>query len=109
MAQHPGTRTDTRPVEATNGEIMTLVDRIRGFDFDLASTADQLALSKALKIVSDDTLARHAAVVEMQGELTRKLAVAEVAGELAGVCASLRHRAPARALSFRGLLGYRHG
>lgn len=71
-------------------ELFALVARIKGFDFDNASTNENLALAQALKIVATDIVSRHEKVVEMQRALTEKIAIAEVAGELAGVVATLK-------------------
>lgn len=71
-------------------ELLALVARVQGFDFDHVAPADGMALARALKIIALDTVRRHEQVRLMQTTLTDKIAIAEVAGELAGVIDVIR-------------------
>lgn len=77
-----------------DADLLTLVSKIKGFDYDTATPTESMALARALKLVADDVVARHTAIIAMQQTLAEKIALAEVAGELAGVIDIIR---PARA------------
>lgn len=77
-------------------ELMNLVNKIRGFDFDEAGPAENLALARALKLITEDTLRRHDDVRQMQIRMRERLAVAETASELAGVVNALNQPDPPR-------------
>lgn len=74
----------------SNTELATLVARIKGFDYDNATTDDNLALAKSLKLVAEDVIAQHEKACELTRALTDKLALAGVATELAGVLELIR-------------------
>lgn len=81
----------------TDAELSELVARIRGFDFDNATDKENLALTRALKVLADDIVQRHTKVREMQEELKRKLSLAEVTAELSDVIKTIQ---PKRAWSW---------
>lgn len=74
----------------TDAELNTLVNKIRGYDFDNATADDHLALTRALKIVAEDVITRRQTIIEHEAELKRRLSLAEVTTELDGVLKSLR-------------------
>jgi hypothetical protein len=76
----------------TDTELMDLVSKIKGFDFDYATTRENMALSQALKVVAADIVQRHAQVVQLQQQLEEKLAMASVTAELSGVINIIRPR-----------------
>jgi hypothetical protein len=71
-------------------ELLTLIARVQGFDYDNAAPSDSMALARALRIIAQDTIKRHEQVRTMQRTLADKIAIAEVAGELAGVIDIIR-------------------
>lgn len=74
----------------TDAELAELVARIQGFDHANATTNENLALSRALKVLAADIVQRHTRVREMQEELHRKLQLAEVTSEMSEVLKSLK-------------------
>ena len=75
-----------------DADLLTLVSKIKGFDYETSTPNESMALARALKLVADDVVTRHTAVLAMQQELADKIALAEVAGELAGVLGVIRPR-----------------
>lgn len=80
----------------TDAELLALVSKIKGFNYDGATAPENLALAQALKIVAQDTVARWEAVREQQRILADKIAIADVATELAGVVNTLKPEPAAR-------------
>lgn len=74
----------------TDAELLELVTRIKGFNFDDATVSELLSLSKALRVLADDTIARYENVKDLQSELSQKLKLAAVVEEMSGVVATLR-------------------
>lgn len=74
----------------TDIEIIELVNRIKGFNFDDATASELLSLSKALKVLADDTIARHQHARDLQSKLDHKLKLAAVIEEMSGVVETLR-------------------
>jgi hypothetical protein len=75
-----------------DADLLTLVSKIKGFDYEMASPTESMALARALKLVAEDIVTRHTAVLAMQKTLAEKIEMAEVAGELAGVIEIIRPR-----------------
>lgn len=73
----------------TDTELRTLVSKIQGYDYDNATSDDHLALTRALKILAEDMVQRHATITAHELELKRKLSLAEVTSELDGVLKAL--------------------
>jgi len=76
----------------TNVELQQLVDQIRAFDPEYATSGENMALARALKIVATDIVHRHEKAVALQRKLEEHLSVAEVAAELSGVIDVIRPR-----------------
>lgn len=74
----------------TENELIALVNKIASFNYDNASPTESMALARALKVIADDVIERHAKVLSMQKRLEQQLAVVEVCGELAGVVTCLK-------------------
>ena len=74
----------------TDVELIELVNRIRGFDFDDATPTELLSLSKALRVLADDTIARHQHAGDLEIQLSQKLKLAAVIEEMHGVVETLK-------------------
>ena len=69
----------------TENDMLDLIERIQGFAYDTATETDQLVLTRALKVLADDIIARHEKVRSMQADLSKKLKVADVVTEMNSV------------------------
>lgn len=76
----------------TDTELMDLVSKIKGFDFEYATTRENMALTRALKVVAADIVQRHEQILQLQEQLEEKLAMASVTAELSGVIDVIRPR-----------------
>jgi hypothetical protein len=85
----------TKTDMGSDNELLTLVEKIKGFRYDDATSAENFALARALKLVADDTVRRHEEVRQMQKRLQEKLAVANIAAELSEVVNALKAPEPA--------------
>jgi cysteine sulfinate desulfinase/cysteine desulfurase-like protein len=90
MSAH--TKTDM----TSDNELLTLVEKIKGFRYDDATTAENFALARALKLVAEDIVRRHEEVRQMQERLREKLEVANIAAELSEVVSALNAPEPAQ-------------
>jgi hypothetical protein len=73
--------------------MLTLVQRIRGFNYENATPDDNAVLIKALKTVAHDTIARWEHVYELERLADARLKTVNVTRELSEVCETL-HRKP---------------
>jgi hypothetical protein len=78
-------------------ELAELVQKVSHFDYDTATSSDHLALAKALRVLADDVLRRHADAVTLQGklrdQLSSQIAVSEITQQISYVVKSMK---PAR-------------
>lgn len=62
-----------------------LLEQVRGFDYEYATTPELHALAGALKIIATDVVRQHDEVTKLRADLTERCAAARVVGELSGV------------------------
>lgn len=74
----------------TTAEIISLVEKLSGYDYGGATPAEQTALARAMKLVADDVTSRWKVARALEIELTDKLQQAGVAVGLADVIESLK-------------------
>lgn len=86
----PVTQKGNHVAPPTTAEIISLVEKISGYDYGGATPAEQTALARAMKLVADDVTSRWKVVRALEIELTDKLQQAGVAVGLADVIESLK-------------------
>ncbi|CAB4125037.1 hypothetical protein UFOVP55_50 [uncultured Caudovirales phage] len=76
--------------------ILQLVERIQAFNYNDADNRDLSSLARAIKVLAQDLVERHASARALEAELVRKTAIADVAGELAEVYRTIAPSKPAK-------------
>jgi hypothetical protein len=80
-----------RPVaHPLDPDLMTLVERVRSFDYDNATESEQALVVKALKTIAADTVARFDHVLALQHELEGKLRTTSFCAEVSEVIARIK-------------------
>ena len=85
----------------TDEEFVALVAKINKFDYATATDRETAALTRALKLVAEDTTRRWMMAREYEQQIRDKLATASAAAELAEVVAAIRPTTPVRRRWFR--------